>query len=161
MRDSAMSADRTPVTVVPLDAIVDPENEEAVEEELRAFQRRAGASVVVVHVRARVVTPRALHILLRARERAAAEGGLLCVAAPGPAARRVFHLTGLSRVLRVAATVPGAIRRNAGSGCGHPAPGRSERRPAAAVRPGRPARRPRPRQFRPLGQPDTSRPPSL
>ncbi|NEE26358.1 STAS domain-containing protein, partial [Streptomyces sp. SID7982] len=113
-----MSADRTPVTVVPLDAVVDPENEETVEAELRALQ--AGAGVVVVHVRTRVVTPRALHLLLRARQRAAAEGGILCVAAPDPAARRIFHLTGLSRVLRVAATVPGAVRRNAGAGCGHP-----------------------------------------
>ncbi|WP_103506707.1 STAS domain-containing protein, partial [Streptomyces sp. FM008] len=111
-----MSADRTPVTVVPLDVIVDPENEEAVEAELRALQAGAGTSVVVVHVRARVVTPRALHLLLRARERAADAGGILCVAAPGPAARRVFHLTGLSRVLRVAATVTGAVRRNAGAG---------------------------------------------
>ncbi|MFD4986379.1 STAS domain-containing protein [Streptomyces sp. NPDC058374] len=152
-----MSADRTPVTVVPLDAIVDPENEEAVEEELRAFQERAGASVVVVHVRARVVTPRALHLLLRARERATAEGGLLCVAAPGPAARRVFHLTGLSRVLRVAATVPGAIRRNAGAGCGHPAGPPPERRAAASPR-RVPTTRPRARQIRPLSQPHSSRP---
>ncbi|NUV38380.1 anti-sigma factor antagonist, partial [Streptomyces sp. KAI-27] len=31
-----MSAEHTPVTVVPLDVIVDPENEETVEAELRA-----------------------------------------------------------------------------------------------------------------------------
>ncbi|SUP59895.1 anti-anti-sigma factor [Streptomyces griseus] len=148
MRDTAMSADRTSVTVVPLDAVVDPENEETVEAELRALQ--AGAGVVVVHVRTRVVTPRALHLLLRARQRAAAEGGILCVAAPDPAARRIFHLTGLSRVLRVAATVPGAVRRNAGAGCGHP--------PAATPAGARvtsPLRRtgpPRPRQVRPLGR---------
>ncbi|MGX1800075.1 STAS domain-containing protein, partial [Streptomyces albidoflavus] len=98
-----MSAEHTPVTVVPLDVIVDPENEETVEAELRALQAGAGASVVVVHVRARVVTPRALHLLLRARERAAAAGGILCVAAPGPAGRRGVHHTRRSPVERVAA----------------------------------------------------------
>ncbi|MFB8411404.1 STAS domain-containing protein [Streptomyces albidoflavus] len=139
-----MSAEHTPVTVVPLDVIVDPENEETVEAELRALQADAGASVVVVHVRARVVTPRALHLLLRARERAAAAGGILCVAAPGPAARRVFHLTGLSRVLRVAATVAGAVRRNAGAGCGHPGSASPRSRSIPSPRRAAPARRARP-----------------
>ncbi|MEU6443782.1 hypothetical protein [Streptomyces sp. NPDC047046] len=105
--------------VVPFDTLVDLDNEVAAEAALRETVERHPARIVVVRVRSRVVTPQALRILLRAGNRTA-PGGVLCVAAEYPAARRVFHLTGLVRVLHVAATVPGAVRRVRGGPVRHP-----------------------------------------
>ncbi|WP_343244729.1 hypothetical protein, partial [Streptomyces sp. SID11385] len=105
--------------VVPFDTLVDLDNEAAVEADLREAVERHPARIVVVRVRSRVVTPQALRILLRTAARTAPDG-VLCVAADYPAARRVFHLTGLVRVLHVAATVPGAVRRASGGPVRHP-----------------------------------------
>ncbi|EFL03135.1 predicted protein [Streptomyces sp. SPB78] len=104
--------------VVPFDTLVDLDNEVAAEAALRTAVERHPARIVVVRVRSRVVTPQALRILLRVGSRTA-PGGVLCVAAEYPAARRVFHLTGLVRALHVAATVPGAVRRVRGGPAGH------------------------------------------
>ncbi|WP_037868991.1 hypothetical protein [Streptomyces sp. SPB074] len=125
----------TPATaallVVPFDTLTDLDNEVAAEETLREAVEDHPARIVVVRVRSRVVTPQALRILLRAGERTV-PGGVLCVAAEYPAARRVFHLTGLVRALHVAATVPGAVRRARGGPV----------RPATPPRPRTPVRTP-------------------
>jgi anti-anti-sigma factor len=124
MRNTALPADTAThpeaVLVVPFDGLVDLDNEEESETALLRTLDRAAARLVVVHVRSRIVTPHALRLLLRARARTSERGAVLCVAAPFPVARRVLHLTGLARPLRLAATVPGAVRRASGAGaCAH------------------------------------------
>ncbi|NJA58744.1 anti-anti-sigma factor [Streptomyces sp. NEAU-H3] len=124
MRNTTMPADTAPTTdavlVVPFDGLVDLDNEEETETALFTTLDRAAARLVVVHVRSRIVTPDALRLLLRARTRTGERGTVLCVAAPYPVARRVLHLSGLARRLRLAATVPGAVRRASGGGaCAH------------------------------------------
>ncbi|WP_051703457.1 STAS domain-containing protein [Streptomyces sp. NRRL F-5630] len=140
-----MPADTTPtdaVLVVPFDGLVDLDNEEETETALFRTLDRVAARLVVVHIRSRIVTPQALRVLLRARTRAGERGTVLCVAAPFPVARRVLHLTGLARRLRLAATVTGAVRRASGGGaCAHlatlPAQRAGEEKGSASRRGGR------------------------
>ncbi|WP_050776681.1 STAS domain-containing protein [Streptomyces sp. SPB074] len=133
MRNTALPVATTAlddaVLVVPFDGLVDTDNERDTEAGLLSVLDRAAARLVVVHVRSRIVTPHALRILLRASTRTSTRGGVLSVAAPFPVARRVLHLTGLARPLRLAATVTGAVHRSS-AGCAHlgTAPGRAARR---------------------------------
>ncbi|WP_433340366.1 hypothetical protein [Streptomyces sp. CA-253872] len=136
--------------VVPFDTLVDLDNEVAAEAALSRAVERHPARIVVVRVRSRVVTPQALRILLRTATRTV-PGGVLCVAAEYPAARRVFHLTGLVRPLHVAATVPGAVRRVSGDRVPRPPRPRVPARPPSAL--GRAWRR----EGGPRGRPSATR----
>ncbi|MEE4544070.1 STAS domain-containing protein [Streptomyces sp. V4-01] len=96
-------------TVLELNDVVDHDTSTAVEEELRRLLPLSGPRAVVVDIRTSPVTSATLHLLLRLRATAEARSTALCVAARDPLARRVFRMTGLSRTLRVAATVGGAL----------------------------------------------------
>lgn len=90
-----------------LDEPVDPDSEQDVERELNRLLRASPARLVVIDVRTPLVTAAALRMLLRLRVTVHGRSGTLHVVARRPLARRVFRLTGLSRVLRVSATMSG------------------------------------------------------
>ncbi|SHM80379.1 Anti-anti-sigma regulatory factor (antagonist of anti-sigma factor) [Actinacidiphila paucisporea] len=119
---------------------VDPETEDRVERDLVRRLRARDVEVVVIDVRTPLVTTTALHLLMRLRESALAQGAALCVVARHPLARRVFRAAGLSRALRVSATMGGtqAVAR----GCPRPDDRPDASRGAARRARTRPSRHP-------------------
>ncbi|MEU1573308.1 STAS domain-containing protein [Streptomyces collinus] len=75
---------------------------------------RSAARTVIIDVQTPLVTATAVSVLLRTRRFAHSRGAVLCVVARRSLARRVFRATGVCRYLRVAATLPGAVRLTRG-----------------------------------------------
>jgi anti-anti-sigma factor len=94
--------------VIEVDDVIDFDNEDAVGQDLDRLIAGCGSRAVIIDVTTPLVTSAALHVLVRARQRADALGVVLCVVARRPSARKVFRLTGLHRTLRVTATLSGA-----------------------------------------------------
>jgi anti-anti-sigma factor len=94
--------------VVELDEVVDPDTAGAVERVLQRQVRAADVPVVVVDIRTALVTSATLHVLVRLRRTVRAQGGALYVVARRPLARQVLRAAGLTRVLRVSATMSAA-----------------------------------------------------
>ncbi|MEI7031744.1 STAS domain-containing protein [Streptomyces pratensis] len=101
--------------VVEVCEVVDLDNEAAVERDLLRLLPCCGPHTVIVDVLTPLLTPRSLGLLLRVRGRAEERGVVLAVVARYGTAREVLRAAGLDRVLRVAATLPGAELR--GRGC--------------------------------------------
>ncbi|SEG87244.1 anti-anti-sigma factor [Actinacidiphila yanglinensis] len=122
-----------------LDEPVDPDSEQDVERELNRLLRASPARLVVIDLRTPLVTAAALRMLLRLRVTVHGRNGTLHVVARRPLARRVFRLTGLTRVLRVSATMSGVAATalacssphpaDAGSGVHHERPALASSRP--------------------------------
>ncbi|MGC5343009.1 STAS domain-containing protein [Streptomyces sp. DT24] len=103
--------------VAELHDVIDIDNEAAVERELRRLLPDAGGPhVLIVDIHTPIVTATALNVLLRLRRTAEERGIVLCVTARCSAARRVFGIVRARRVLRVAATLPGAVAMSRGCG---------------------------------------------
>ncbi|MFJ6444286.1 STAS domain-containing protein [Streptomyces sp. NPDC091649] len=100
--------------VVELGETVDLDNETAIEREITRLLPCCGPHAVIVHVRTPLLTPRALGLLLRVRDRSWERGVSLAVVAGHETARQVLGAAGLNRVLRVASTLPGAESRSRG-----------------------------------------------
>jgi len=125
--------------VVELHEPVDPETEHVTEYEVDRLIRAADVRRVVIDIHTPLVTTTALHILLRARERAGIRGVGFHVVARQSLARRVFRLTHLSRVLRVTATMS-AVAAASGRDCppSHTGDVRPRARSAVSRRDGHP-----------------------
>ncbi|MEV6473229.1 STAS domain-containing protein [Streptomyces sp. NPDC051657] len=139
--------------VVELGEVVDLDNEAAIEREIVRLLPCCGPRAIIVDLRTPLLTPRALGLLLRIRGRAEGRGVSMAVVAGYDKARDILSAAGLHRVLRVAATLPGAELRS--RGC------RPEPEASRSVKPG--DRRSAPpaagASQRPLGPcADTSRP---
>ncbi|NEC18304.1 STAS domain-containing protein, partial [Streptomyces parvus] len=94
--------------VVELGEVIDLDNESAIEREIVRLLPCCGPRAVIVDIRTPLLTPRALGVLLRVRGQAEERGVSVAVVAGYDKAREVLGAAGLHRVLRVAATLPGA-----------------------------------------------------
>ncbi|MFE9379084.1 STAS domain-containing protein [Streptomyces sp. NPDC006855] len=129
--------------VVELADVVDLDNEAAIEREILRLLPCCGPRAIVVDLRTPLLTPRGLGLLLRVRDQAEERGVSMAVVAGHDKAREVLGAAGLHRVLRVAATLPGAELRSRGCRPGpetvHNAKsGRRRGAPSAAGAPPRP-----------------------
>ncbi|MFE6487486.1 anti-sigma factor antagonist [Streptomyces sp. NPDC057757] len=95
--------------VVELDEVIDPDIEDTVEGVLESLVRSEVAPVVVVDLRTPLLTSTAVQMLSRVRRTAQIQGSALCVVARHPLARHVLRTAGLTRTLRVATTISGAV----------------------------------------------------
>ncbi|MFF7495866.1 MULTISPECIES: STAS domain-containing protein [Streptomyces] len=100
--------------VVELGEVVDLDNEAAIEREIVRLLPCCGPRAIIVDIRTPLLTPRALGLLLRVRGQAGERGISMAVVAGHDKAREILSAAGLHRVLRVAATLPGAELRSRG-----------------------------------------------
>ncbi|MFH9479307.1 STAS domain-containing protein [Streptomyces anulatus] len=100
--------------VVELGEVIDLDNESAIEREVVRLLPCCGPRAVIVDIRTPLLTPRALGVLLRIRGQAEERGVSMAVVAGYDKAREILSAAGLHRVLRVAATLPGAELRSRG-----------------------------------------------
>ncbi|MDX3604998.1 MULTISPECIES: STAS domain-containing protein [Streptomyces] len=100
--------------VVELGEVVDLDNESAIEREIVRLLPCCGPRAVIVDIRTSLLTPRAVGLLLRVRGQAEERGISTAVVAGYDQAREILSAAGLHRVLRVAATLPGAELRSRG-----------------------------------------------
>ncbi|ALU92386.1 sulfate transporter [Streptomyces globisporus C-1027] len=139
--------------VVELGGVVDLDNEAAIEREIVRLLPCCGPRAIIVDIRTPLLTPRALGLLLRVRGQAEERGISMAVVAGHDMAREILSAAGLHRVLRVAATLPGAELRS--RGC-RPEPETSRNAGPGARRSVPPAAGASPRPRGPYA--DTSRP---
>ncbi|APS22984.1 MULTISPECIES: STAS domain-containing protein [Streptomyces] len=139
--------------VVELGEVIDLDNELAIEHEIVRLLPCCGPRAVIVDIRTSLLTPRALGVLLRVRGQAEERGVSVAVVAGYDTAREVLGAAGLHRVLRVAATLPGAELRS--RGC-RPEPEASRNAQHGCRRVAPPSAAPSPRPLGPYA--DTSRP---
>ncbi|MFI0876655.1 sulfate transporter [Streptomyces sp. CS149] len=100
--------------VVELGEVIDLDNELAIEREIVRLLPCCEPRAVIVDIRTPLLTPRALGVLLRVRGQAEERGVSVAVVAGYDKAHEVLGAAGLHRVLRVAATLPGAELRSRG-----------------------------------------------
>ncbi|MFD3816783.1 STAS domain-containing protein [Streptomyces rubiginosohelvolus] len=100
--------------VVELGEVVDLDNEAAIEREIVRLLPCCGTRAIIVDIGTPLLTPRALGLLLRVRGQAEERGISMAVVAGHDKAREILSAAGLHRVLRVAATLPGAELRSRG-----------------------------------------------
>ncbi|PVC85667.1 STAS domain-containing protein [Streptomyces sp. CS014] len=139
--------------VVELGDVVDLDNEAEIEREIVRLLPCCGPRAVIVDIRTPLLTPRALGVLLRVRGQAEERGISMAVVAGYDKAREILSAAGLHRVLRVAATLPGAELRS--RGC-RPEPETSRNTKAGGRRSTPPSAGTSPRPLGPYA--DTSRP---
>ncbi|MDN3295814.1 STAS domain-containing protein [Streptomyces ficellus] len=95
--------------VIEINDVIDFDQEDAVQRDLRAVISRSGARTVIIDVRTPLVTAAAVNVLVRLRRSADRRGAVLCVVARRPLARKVFRIAGVYRFLLVTATLSGAV----------------------------------------------------
>ncbi|MFD4127247.1 STAS domain-containing protein [Streptomyces globisporus] len=139
--------------VVELGEVVDLDNEAAVEREIVRLLPCCGPRAIIMDIRTPLLTPRALGLLLRIRGQAEERGISMAVVAAHDMAREILCAAGLHRVLRVAATFPGAELRS--RGC-RPEPEASQKARPGGRRSAPPASGASPRPLGPYA--DTARP---
>ncbi|MFB7435202.1 STAS domain-containing protein [Streptomyces microflavus] len=100
--------------VVELGEVVDLDNEAAIEREIVRLLTCCGPRAIIVDIQTPLLTPLALGVLLRVRCQAGERGISLAVVAGYDKARETLSAAGLHRLLRVAATLPGAELRSRG-----------------------------------------------
>ncbi|CAH9419239.1 hypothetical protein SGL43_06294 [Streptomyces globisporus] len=100
--------------VVELGEVVDLDNEAAIEREIVRLLPCCGPRAIIVNIKTPLLTPRALGVLLRVRGQAGERGISMAVVARHDNASEILSAAGLLRVLRVAATLPGAELRSRG-----------------------------------------------
>ncbi|MGC9478696.1 STAS domain-containing protein [Streptomyces mutabilis] len=100
--------------VIQIDDAIDFNTEDVAHGHLCGKISRSAARTVIIDVQTPLVTATAVSVLLRTRQFAYSRGAVLCVVARRSLARRVFRTTGVCRYLRVAATLPGAVRLTRG-----------------------------------------------
>ncbi|MEV5886333.1 STAS domain-containing protein [Streptomyces sp. NPDC052020] len=100
--------------MIQIDDAIDFNTEDVAHGHLCGEISRSAARTVIIDVQTPLVTATAVSVLLRTRQFAHSRGAVLCVVARRSLARRVFRATGVCRYLRVAATLPGAVRLTRG-----------------------------------------------
>ncbi|MDL5199301.1 STAS domain-containing protein [Streptomyces sp. ALI-76-A] len=95
--------------MIQINEVIDFEAEGAAQRHLRREISRSATRTVIIDVRTPLVTAAAVVVLLRTRRFAHSRGAVLCVVAREPLARTVLRVTGVSRYLRVTATLSGAL----------------------------------------------------
>ncbi|MGW7262213.1 STAS domain-containing protein [Streptomyces sp. NPDC054842] len=90
--------------VVEVCGVIDLDNQQAREQDLLRCTNRHVHGPVIIDLHTPCVTTSAVDVLLRLNDVLSAQGRTLTVLARSSLARRVFRITGTSRVLRVGAT---------------------------------------------------------